>query len=219
MANVDRRLARADRRAERLLQRLGDEFRDKRLTAGLSQESTAAAARVSRSQYSRIENGRVVSVSLLQLARIAGVLGLDLVTQVFPGESPLRDIAQQSRIAVLAKAIKAPLTLRLEVPLPADVGRIEQRAWDAEIRGRGLKTRVEIEMRLRDGQATERRLALKRRDDPADGLVVVIADTEYNRRVLREQPELFNDLPRLRRAGLLGTLRAGLHPPSGLVLL
>lgn len=77
---------------------------------------------------------------------------------------------------------------------------------------------MEMEMRIRDGQELERRIALKRRDDPVDNFVLLVADTHANRRVLRENPQLFPNLARLTYTTLVGFLRAGQHPPNALVL-
>jgi hypothetical protein len=114
--------------------------------------------------------------------------------------------------------VRAPLSYRLEVPLPALPDRPEQRAWDAVIGGAGTRTAVELEMRLRDSQALERRLNLKRRDDPTEAFVLVVADTRTNRRILAEHMDLFGDLPRLRPSRVNAVLRAGQHPPSGILL-
>lgn len=74
-----------------------------------------------------------------------------------------------------------------------------------------------MEMRVRDAQATERRINMKRRDDAVDSLVVLVADTHANRRVLRENPGLFPGLARLTFGTLTRLLRAGQHPPDALV--
>jgi hypothetical protein len=108
--------------------------------------------------------------------------------------------------------------MRTEVPLPPLPDRSEHRAWDAVITGSGARTAVELEMRLTDAQAVERRVALKLRDDPPDGFVLLVADTAHNRRVLREHSHLFEQLPRLRPSALLRAIEAGRHPPSGLVV-
>jgi len=84
---------------------------------------------------------------------------------------------------------------------------------------RGGRTTVELEMRIRDGQAVERRIALKRRDDPSDVFLLVLAATRTNRELMWSQPSLFADLPRLRTANVLAALRRGEHRPTGLVLL
>ena len=116
------------------------------------------------------------------------------------------------------RQVRTPLSYALEVPLPALPDRPEQRAWDAVIRGGGKRTAVELEMRLSDGQALERRINLKRRDDQTEGFVLLVADTRTNRRVLAEHPDLFGDLPRLRPSRVHAALSAGAHPPSGILL-
>jgi hypothetical protein len=116
------------------------------------------------------------------------------------------------------KQTRTPLSYALEVPLPSLPDRSEQRAWDAVIHGAGKKTAVELEMRLRDGQALERRINLKRRDDPTEAFVLLVADTRTNRRILAEHTDLFGDLPRLRPSRVHAALAAGGHPPSGILL-
>jgi hypothetical protein len=93
------------------------------------------------------------------------------------------------------------------------------RAWDVVLYGHGQRTCIEYEVRLHDVQATIRRHNLKRRDDPPNQFLMVAADTRHNREVLRQYGDLFADLPRLRTANVLKALRAGQHPPSGLVVL
>lgn len=167
---------------------------------------------------SRIEGGKVPRLSIMEASRIATVLGLDLSVRAYPGGSPVRNSAHAERLRRVIDRVHAPLTCRTEVPLPAGPGRPDQRAWDALIVGSGQRTGIELEMRLRDGQAVERRINLKRRDDPVDRFLLLVADTRTNRRVLRERPDLFPELPRLRSAAVIDALRAGEHPPSGLLL-
>jgi hypothetical protein len=73
-------------------------------------------------------------------------------------------------------------------------------------------------MRLRDVQAARRRIELKRRDDPTDAFLLLVADTRLNRRVMAEFPELFEELPRLRPSGVRSALEAGALPTTGLLL-
>lgn len=82
-----------------------------------------------------------------------------------------------------------------------------------------MRTAVELEMRLRDGQAAERRINLKRRDDPTDRFLLLVADTRTNRRVLAEHPDLFLELERVRLPVVIRALEAGEHPPTGLVMI
>jgi hypothetical protein len=113
---------------------------------------------------------------------------------------------------------RPPLTWRVEVPLPPAPERWERRAWDAVIFGSSERTAIELEMRLRDVQAMRRRHELKRRDDPTEHFLLLVADTRHNRRVLAEFEDLFADLARLRPSIVRTALNAGRHPSTGLLL-
>jgi transcriptional regulator with XRE-family HTH domain len=219
VAITDRPFDRGTRRGLQAVRRLAEEYREQRWSLGLSQDSVAGAAHTSRSRISRIEGGKIHGLSILEASRIATVLGLDLSARVFPGGSPLRDSAHAERLRRVLDHARAPLSYRTEVPLAATTGQPEQRAWDAMIRGTGLRTAVELEMRLRDGQAAERRINLKRRDDPTDRFLLLVADTRTNRRVLAEHPDLFLELERVRLPVVIRALEAGEHPPTGLVMI
>jgi hypothetical protein len=81
-----------------------------------------------------------------------------------------------------------------------------------------MRTAIELEMRLRDIQAVRRRIDLKRRDDPTEHFLLLVADTRTNRRILSEFDRLFADLPRLRPTAVKAALQAGRHPGTGIVL-
>jgi transcriptional regulator with XRE-family HTH domain len=218
MVAVERAVSRGARRGRRACLDLEEEFRLARLGAGWSQDRVARAVGISRSHYVEIEGGSVGDLSIVEASRIAAVLGLDLAVRAYPGSGPLRDAAHARRLAQVLGPAVAPLRVRMEVPLPASPHRSELRAWDALVSGSGKRTAVELEMRLRDGQAVERRLALKRRDDPVDRFVLLVADTKSNRRVLASSPTMFADLLRLGPQALRRYLAAGDHPPSCLVV-
>ena len=173
---------------------------------------------MSRQRYSRVERGLCPALPLLELHRLAAVVGLSPSVRLYPAGLPLRDIAQASRLKAFLALAGPPLTYRLEVVLPARDNGFEQRAWDAVLFGHGRRTAIELEMRLRDMQALIRRIDLKRRDDPAEGFILVVADTRNNRRVLAEFASLFVDLRRLRPSEVRRALAAGQHPPTGIVL-
>jgi transcriptional regulator with XRE-family HTH domain len=206
------------RRAQRLAREIGEEFRHARSRLGLSQQEVAAAARIHRSSYARVEAGKLASLQLGQAARIAAVLGLDLAARVYPGGPSVRDAGQAPRLAALVVCVAPPLSCRTDVPLPAKPDRLEQRAWDLLVSGRDERTAIEFEARLYDIQEQTRRLRLKWRDDPVEHLLLVIADTTANRRVLDEFGDLLADFPRQRTATVLQQLRSGHHPPTGLIL-
>jgi transcriptional regulator with XRE-family HTH domain len=219
MPSVERLSSRATRRAARTLTTIGDEFRDKRVAIGLSQQQVANAAGISRLSYLRVEHGKLQTLSITRANRIASVLGLDLSVRVFPGAEPLRDAASLARLERVLEYVTAPLTCSTEVPLRSSSDRPrEQRAWDAMLFGHGRRTGIELEMRIRDAQALERRINLKRQDDPVDAFVLLVADSKHNRQLLEAHPSLFPGLSRITFRELTRQLRAGRHPPSCLVV-
>ena len=88
------------------------------------------------------------------------------------------------------------------------------------VSGRGWRFRVEAETRLADGQALERRLALKQRDGGPGHVALLVAETRSNREALVTiRPALREMLPFSGRR-LLAALRDGREPPgSGIVLI
>lgn len=217
---VDRALARGTRRGLRNLQQFADETREARIGLALSQATVGAAVGISQPQISRIEQARLPNLSVVDASRIASVLGLDLVVRTYPAGTPLRDAGHAERLRRVLKHVRAPLRYRTDVPLPQRPDQPpEQRAWDALLDGGDRRTGIEVEMRLRDVQATIRRHALKRRDDPVDGFLLVLADTRTNRRLFSEIEDLFPELPRVRMSRVVLALEHGVHPPSGVVFI
>lgn len=218
MTAAGRAFDRGSRLGERALAGIGREFEDARLGLGASQEHVAAASRISRSRYSKIENGKAPALQVVEVARIATVLGLEPSFRLFPAGPPVRDAGHARRLSAFLSMAAAPLSTRTEVPLPASAEHRELRAWDAMLFGHGERTAIELEMRLHDTQALDRRVALKRRDDPTEHFLLLVADTRTNRRILAAMPGLFPDLPRLKHSHVKSALQAGKHPPSGLLL-
>jgi transcriptional regulator with XRE-family HTH domain len=218
MTTASRAIDRGNRLGERALQAIGREFEAARRGLGLSQAALAGVARVSRPRYSRIENGKARTLQVVEVTRLATVLGLEAPFRMYPSAVPLRDAGHVRRLHAFLAQVAAPLTARTEVPLPSPLDRHELRAWDAMLFGHEERTAVELEMRLYDAQAVERRLALKRRDDPTEHFLLLVADTRTNRRVLAAFESLFVGLPRLKTAAVRAALEAGRHPGTGMVL-
>jgi transcriptional regulator with XRE-family HTH domain len=216
---TDRLYDRGTRLGERRMREIGAEFRAKRMELGLSQRTVARAVRISRSTYSRIEGGKAATLGVMVAARIGSVLGLDVVVRSYPGGESLRDAGSAKRVTLICENVSAPLRWKTEMPLPKRGDFPEQRRWDLLLMGGGKRTGLEFETRLYDAQAQRGRWNLKVRDDPVDSFVLVIADTRRNREVLKSYEALFADLPRIGPATFLRILRAGEHPPTGLVLL
>lgn len=218
MGTTSRALSRAAWLASRTLNDLGSEFRERRLSMGVSQAHVAAACGISRPYYGRIEMGMARSLAIAEAHRIAAVLGLAASVRVYPDGVAVRDVAHSKRLQAFLGLARPPLSYRIEVPLPVAEGRSERRAWDAVLFDGSARCAVELEMRLRDVQAARRKVDLKRRDDPTERFVLLVADTRFNRRILAEFEALLVELPRLRPSRVQADLRAGRLPPTGTVL-
>jgi hypothetical protein len=96
----------------------------------------------------------------------------------------------------------------------------DRRAWDAEICGADWRAVVDAESRLRDVQALTRRVTLKARDDSADLVILLVADTRHNRHVIRlAAADLAGSFPTPGRA-IIAALSKGVRPPgAGIVVM
>jgi hypothetical protein len=213
-----RRVARADRRTMRILRELGTANREARIGAGTSQTVAGAGVGMSRSQVVRLEDAANPNASLRQLNRLAAANGYKLVVRAYPDADPIRDVAHARLLERLRRRCVAPLEWRPEVPLP-EPG--ELRGWDSNIFRGPARVAIEAETRIRDGQALERRLMLKLRDDPrVDVMVLLVADTAANRRALPLIREQLRSMFPADGREVLAALSTGQLPTrSGIVLL
>lgn len=194
---------------------LGREIRLARQSLGLSMVVVAGAAGISVATLSRIERGLVPSASLPLLACLCELVGLELTARSYPGGRPIRDARHAALLAKLRSRLHASLAWRTEVPLPI-AG--DKRAWDGTVSGRDWLYGVEAEMHPIDGQATARRLSLKARDGGANGLILLLPDTQQTRRFRREfGPLLAADFPVSSRTAL-ELLAAGLAPGGNAIV-
>lgn len=195
---------------------MGDEFREARIAAGLSQREVGVAVGRSHTEIGRIERGVVAGVPYELLVVIAAALGLDLPLRAFPNGDPVRDAAQLALLARWRKLLPPTLRHRTEVPLgiPGD-----HRAWDEVVVGPGWSLPVEAETRLRDTQALRRRLALKCRDADVDRMILVVADTRHNRHVLRLSAADFAEAFPVRTRDALQALRGGTRPAGSAIVI
>lgn len=177
MVTRERRLDRAQRLLRRALAVTGDELREGRLQSGLTQRELGSRVGISHSHVSRIERGLIINVPYGTLVRVGAVVGLDIPLRTYPNGDRVRDAAQIATLARFRATLPAQLGWRAEVPLqrPGDL-----RAWDAVISGPGWRLPIEAETRIRDVQAMLRRIALKQRDDNAQRIILLVADTRNN---------------------------------------
>jgi transcriptional regulator with XRE-family HTH domain len=204
--------------ARRHAQASGRDIRDARLALSMSLETAARRAGMSPSQFGRIERGAIARPTHDQICRAARAVGLEASLQLYPSGIPVRDRGQLAVLARFQPLLRAPLGLRREVGLPL-AG--DQRAWDARIVGGSAPASIEAVARLHDTQAMARRIELKTRDDPGAGIVIlVVARSAHNRRVLGEHREALRLQFPLDGAAIARELRAGRIPgASGIIVL
>src|SRR5688500_19665552 len=96
---------------------IGRAFRMARRSLGLSQRRVAELVGISQSALSRLEGGRS-TCGISVLAMIAAVLGLDLVVNLHPGGTPVRDAGHIRVMTRLRELLPRHFVLRTEVPVP-----------------------------------------------------------------------------------------------------
>ncbi len=216
MPTRERQIDRGIRTSRRILLSIGDELRQARLAAGLSQAVVAAASGLSPTQISRAERARLPSASFGQVARLSSVLGLELSVRFYPTGQPLRDAAHVQLLARFRARLGPPFVMRTEVPLPI-VG--DGRAWDAVLEGGPQRIAVEAETRLRDWQALERRMMLKSRDSGIDRVILLLSATRSNRAAVRTAPRLTEEAFPIPARLALRALAEGGDPGGSAILM
>lgn len=215
MAARERPVDRGQRLGVASLRRLGEEVRAARTGAGLSIDTVAAAVGISNAEVSRIERGGSPKVPLITLSRLAAIAGLDLVTRLYPGPSPLRDQAHGRLLGDLRARLHPSLRWAAEVPMPIPG---DQRAWDGMIFGSDWRFAVEAETAPQDGQALTRRLALKLRDGGVDGLLLLVRDTARGRSFVAATRDLLDPLFPVPGRRALASLRDGRRPEGNAII-
>lgn len=203
-------------RGLRLVRQLGDELRHARLVAGLSQARVAAAAGVTQGIISRVERGVAPFPDIVEAARVARIVGLELSVRCFPASGQLRDAAHIALIQRLLQRIGAGIRYMLEAPIqPGD-----QRAWDVLLIVGKTRIGVVAETRIRDLQALLRRENLKQAEGNVDYLLLLVANTRHNRAALAEAGAALRDSFPLGPRAVLTRLGRGEAPDgNGIVIL
>jgi transcriptional regulator with XRE-family HTH domain len=212
----ERRTSRGRRLASRSLVAIGEELREARFQAGLTQRQASDLAAISPAEVSRIERGQAPWVPYRTLVLIGAVLGLDLSLRAFPNGDRVRDAGQLALMSRIRSELPATIRLRPEVPLGIPGGR---RAWDGMLIAAGWTLPVEAETRLRDVQMLLRRLSLKSRDAGAGRLLLVVADTRHNRHVLRIAADEFAETFPVPGRRALAAIKRGQQPEGSSLLL
>ena len=92
------------------------------------------------------------------------------------------------------------------------------RAWDVELAAHGDAVALEAETVLDDVQALERRVALKAQDAGVAVVLLLVADTARNRRILRAHREALRARFPLDTRAAMADLGAGRLPAVGAII-
>jgi len=210
-------VARANSRMQADLRLAGEEIRRARISGGLSQAVVGRHAGITGQEVGRLELGRVAEPPPRLLARVAAVVGLDLRLRAYPGDSPIRDAGHlRLLLRYRRRVLQAAWAWHVEV----QVSPVDHRWWDAVASKDGVAIACEAETRLYDIQAQARRAHAKFAAGVVDRLILAVADTDHNRRALREAREVLRgDFPLDTRA-VMAALAAGRDPgANGIVVL
>jgi hypothetical protein len=217
MAVSERRRDRGSRQASIAVRSIGVEIRLARIGAGLSIDTAGRSVGLSASTFRRIERGSTSGIGVRQLSLAAAAVGLELVLRTYPDGDPVRDAGHEALLGRIRACLPSDAPWQREVPLSLSGDR---RAWDARTMLERQRVDFEAEMRIGDIQALQRKLELKRRDDNARIVILVVADTRHNRRVLALHRESLREAFPLDTRVVLKALRAGRAPAaSGIVVI
>jgi Helix-turn-helix domain len=196
---------------------LGREVRDARLSSGTSQLVAGRRVGMSHAQFGRIERAELDELTLDQAARACAAVGLRLIVRAVPGGDPALDAGQLALLERFRRQLPGTIRMDTEVPL---LIRGDRRAWDGFLRIAGVAIGVEAEARIRDAQAVDRRVALKRRDGGVEIVILLVADTAANSQMLALHREALRSSFPLDTRQVLAALRKGKAPTdSGIVVL
>jgi hypothetical protein len=160
---------------------------------------------------------RIDLITFADVAAVAAVLGLELGANLYPAGEPIRDKGHQAVIGRFRAILNSAWRVAAEVPLPTPGDR---RAWDLLLRLPGQLVGVEVETRLRDIQAFVRRIRERELEGGADQIVIVLAESAINRRLLPMLLEALGPRYETPPRRLLNALREGKTlPGSGVVLI
>jgi hypothetical protein len=150
-------------------------------------------------------------LSFVDVASIAAVLGQELAANLYPAGEPIRDAGHQALIRRFRAVLSPAWRVAAEVLLPTPGDR---RAWDLLLRIPTQLVGMEAETRLRDIQAFVRRVRQREVEGGADVIVIVLAESAHNRRILPQLLEALGPRYSTRPRGLLKSLREG-QPLAG----
>jgi len=217
MAGKETRLETGRQRAASAVASILSQLRTARLTSNLSQAAIAAQLGWSQTRYSLFERN-VREVTVADVSLVASILGLKLTFDVFRIDEGVRDAGSQRLIERFLAMLASVWLQTREAPFP-HLG--DLRSWDVLIRlGRDYRVGVEAETRLRDIQELVRRIRQRELHGGADHIIVILSDSQHNRRYVDEFRAALGPNYLTQPGDLLADLRTGRQlPGSGVILL
>jgi hypothetical protein len=148
--------------------------------------------------------------------RLLGVVGLELAVRAYPAGLPLRDRAHLELLGRLRGLLAPGVRWQAEAPVGVTG---DQRAWDLLLISGIIRIGVDAETRTTDLQAVARRALLKRRDSGANGAILLLANSRWHRRLVREHEDWLRSAFPVDGRETLASLAAGRDPGGDALLL
>ena len=152
---------------------------------------------------------------IVEAARAARIVGLDLSVRCFPAAGRLRDAAHAALIRRFLARLPRGMGRRLEAP----IGPGDPRAWDVLLGVGGVRIGVIAETRIRDLQALLRREHQKQLDSGVELLLLLVANTKHNRAALAEAGQFLAEVFPLGARPVLTALSRGQAPAANGVII
>ena len=149
---------------------------------------------------------------------MASILGLKLTFDLYRVDEGVRDAGSQRLIERFLALLASGWRATREAPFPC---LRDLRSWDVLIRlNMDYRVGVEAETRLRDIQELVRRIRQRELHGGADHIVVILSDSQHNRRYADEFRTALGPNYLTAPRDLLAALRTGRPlPASGVILL
>jgi transcriptional regulator with XRE-family HTH domain len=194
---------------------MGRELRLARRMAGMRQADVARLLGTSTSRVCRVEHGQIATLNLADLARHAAAVGLKPYLKLFPLGRRLLDKPQLELLGRFRGRLHPAWSWATEVPLPREG---DLRSCDCVIRIPECTVLVEAYTRFADFQAQTAAATRKKRDLPADRLLILVAATRANRRAVAEAAAVASGSFTLSPRPTLRSLAEGTDPRTDSIL-
>ena len=215
MSNRTRPAYEATRLGRWILTDMARELRLARISSGMRQADVARLLGTSAQRICRVEHGQVTTLSLVALARHAAVVGLKPYVKLFPLGRRLLDKPQLELLGRFRSRLHPSWSWATELPIPREG---DLRSCDCVIRIPKCTVLVEAYTRFVDFQAQTASAMRKKRDLPADRLIILVGATRANRRAVAEAAAVAPGSFALSARPTLSALAEGKDPGTDSIL-